>query len=396
MTGILKAFDSICRKYDIKYWCTGGTLIGADRHKGWVPWDSDIDISMLIEDYTLFRSKIGELPDSMWFQDRETDPLHKSIVAKIRDKNSCFLSYKDAPFHSGLALDIFLYSVERDKIVTYLGYKSSSPAITGDDFRDFDNDIIFPLKEGLFENISVYVPNNIEKFLFDVWGIYPLPLLPIDKRFPHKGLIDPDNASAKTKELYPYFYDILKIHRSSKIQPGYSVIDHGALTLEGRKPSITIGKYCSIDPKCTFLLYNHLTNRVSSSSVFLNTHKFARNLFHRDSGHPSFYSKGDILIKNDVYIGANVHILDGLTIGNGAVIGCCSVVTKSVPAYAIVAGNPAVVINYRFSEEIIKQLEELDFWSLSDKEIDEFDIFSEDIDAFIESVKKYKVTQNKT
>lgn len=208
MTSMLKAFDSICRKYNIKYWCTGGTLIGADRHKGWVPYDGDIDIAMLIEDYNLFKLKKAELPDSMWFQDRETDPLHTSIVAKIRDKNSCFLSYKDAPYHSGLAIDIWLYSVERDKIVTYLGYKTSFPAVTGDDFRDFDDDIIFPLKEGVFEDISVYVPNNVEKYLFDIWGEYPLPLFPVEKRFPHEGLIDPDNSSAKTKELYPYFYDI--------------------------------------------------------------------------------------------------------------------------------------------------------------------------------------------
>ena len=74
----------------------------------------------------------------------------------------------------------------------------------------------------------------------------------------------------------------------------------------------------------------------------------------------------------------------------GALIGAGSVVTKSVPAYAIVCGNPATIIKYRFSEGLIKQLEELDFWSLSDKEIDEFDIFSEDIAGFILSVKKYK------
>ena len=157
--------------------------------------------------------------------------------------------------------------------------------------------------------------------------------------------------------------------------------------MDARKPSVIIGKYCSIATNCTFVLSHHLTNRVSTSSVY---NKKSRNLFNRDVGNPSCYSKGDILIKNDVWIGANVNILDGLTIGNGAVIESGSVVTKSVPAYAIVGGNPATIIKYRFSDDIVKELEELDFWSLSDKEIDEFDIFSEDINTFIESVKKYK------
>ena len=47
MTKMFKEFNSICRKHNIKYWCLGGTLIGAIRHKGWIPWDGDIDIGML-------------------------------------------------------------------------------------------------------------------------------------------------------------------------------------------------------------------------------------------------------------------------------------------------------------------------------------------------------------
>lgn len=206
MTSMLRIFDFICRKYNIKYWSMGGTLIGVDRHKGWIPYDGDVDIGMLIDDYKLFRSKADELPSSMWLQDKESDPLHPSIVAKIRDKNSCFLLYENAPFHSGLAIDIFLFDTKEERVVTYLGYKFNVPQDLGDDFRDFDKDTIFPLKEGLFEDITVYIPNNIEQYLFDVWGEYPLPLLPVEKRYPHEGFIDPDNASAKTKELYPHFY----------------------------------------------------------------------------------------------------------------------------------------------------------------------------------------------
>lgn len=78
------------------------------------------------------------------------------------------------------------------------------------------------------------------------------------------------------------------------------------------------------------------------------------------TGHPS--SKGDIVVGNDVWIGYQSCILSGVTIGNGAIIGAKSVVTKDVPPYAIVAGNPAKFIRYRFPQETIDKLEHLAWW----------------------------------
>jgi len=72
---------------------------------------------MLYTEYEKFKKYSNELPDTMWVQDSGTDPLHKSIVSKIRDKNSCYLSYKDYEWHSGLAVDIFLYEVRGDPII---------------------------------------------------------------------------------------------------------------------------------------------------------------------------------------------------------------------------------------------------------------------------------------
>jgi serine acetyltransferase len=80
-------------------------------------------------------------------------------------------------------------------------------------------------------------------------------------------------------------------------------------------------------------------------------------------------SKGDIIIKDDVWIGANAIILSGVTIGQGALIGAGAVVTKDVPPYAIVGGNPAKVIKYRFSEKVIKKLLEFDFSKLDQNKI---------------------------
>lgn len=72
-------------------------------------------------------------------------------------------------------------------------------------------------------------------------------------------------------------------------------------------------------------------------------------------------TKGKIVVKDDVWIGNDVTIMSGVTIGQGAVIGACSVVTKDVPSYAIVAGNPAMIVKYRFNDGIISKLLEVDF-----------------------------------
>lgn len=74
-------------------------------------------------------------------------------------------------------------------------------------------------------------------------------------------------------------------------------------------------------------------------------------------------------IGNDVWIGMNVFIKAGVKIGDGAVIGACSVVTKDVAPYAIVGGNPAVVIRYRFDESTIQSLLDIGWWNLSDDEV---------------------------
>ena len=60
MTDMFKKFNIICKKNNLKYWCLGGTLIGAIRHKGWIPWDGDIDIGMLEEDYLKFKNIMGK------------------------------------------------------------------------------------------------------------------------------------------------------------------------------------------------------------------------------------------------------------------------------------------------------------------------------------------------
>ena len=87
------------------------------------------------------------------------------------------------------------------------------------------------------------------------------------------------------------------------------------------------------------------------------------------TGHPR--TKGNVLIGNDVWIATEAIIMSGVTIGDGAVIGARAVVTKNVPPYAIVAGNPAVVLKKRFDDKTIQKLLNVKWWNWSDSKIKE-------------------------
>lgn len=108
---ILIEIDKICRKHDIKYWIDWGTLLGAVRHKGYIPWDDDIDISMPSEDLSRFKEIAPkELPDNLFMQTKETDPSYRSPFCKVRDRNSFFVTKHEdftRDYQKGLYVDIF-------------------------------------------------------------------------------------------------------------------------------------------------------------------------------------------------------------------------------------------------------------------------------------------------
>ena len=149
----------------------------------------------------------------------------------------------------------------------------------------------------------------------------------------------------------------------------YQVGDHTygkpKVVSRGEGASLRIGKYCSISTRVViFLGSEHRTNWVSTYP-FPILWETAKSIL----GHP--YSKGDVVIGSDVWIGYNVTILSGVTIGDGAVIGTGSVISGDVPPYAIVAGNPAQVIRYRFGEETIQKLLKIGWWDWPDKKVKE-------------------------
>lgn len=122
-----------------------------------------------------------------------------------------------------------------------------------------------------------------------------------------------------------------------------------------------IGNYCSIGPQVVFIVASdHPLDRVS-------TYPF-RVMIIKSQRYESI-SKGDIVIDDDVWIGYNAIILSGVHIGQGAVIAANSIITKDVPPYAVVAGNPAKIIKYRFNEEVINELLKIDYSKLKTEDI---------------------------
>jgi lipopolysaccharide cholinephosphotransferase len=223
MTLMLEQFDKICRKYNLSYWLNGGTLIGAVRHKGWVPWDGDVDVCMINTDYEKFRKVANnELPSSMWLQDKTTDVLfNKRLLCKIRDIYSSYLHYDkkhninyyvDNSIHTGLQLDIFVYydvfkNNKRELVLSFTGHWVSKYK----DLSDFDYSVIYPLREIEFEGIKVYVPNKLEEFCVFCYGSYPPSLPPVEQRFPHEGLIQPFEALPEIMEKYKELYSSRKL-----------------------------------------------------------------------------------------------------------------------------------------------------------------------------------------
>ncbi|MDY6143822.1 MAG: LicD family protein [Arcanobacterium sp.] len=131
MLEILDAIDAICKRHDIKYVLDYGTLLGAVRHSGFIPWDDDADISMTRENFIRFSQHADEMPDGFFIQTFETDPDYLAFLPKVRNTNIHVQehAFKRIGVRTGLWVDIFVYddipndAVERQRFLEQMQHE---------------------------------------------------------------------------------------------------------------------------------------------------------------------------------------------------------------------------------------------------------------------------------
>lgn len=161
------------------------------------------------------------------------------------------------------------------------------------------------------------------------------------------------------------------IDKSSKIGNGSQIVEClvGRYTYiyESKVINANVGSFCSIASDCIIGGGSHPITWLSTSPVFYK----GKNVFKKNFSDNEFLEYKKTFIGNDVWIGSRCLIKGGVKIGNGAIIGMGSVVTKNVPSYEIWAGNPAKFIKKRFSKQEIEKIEKLEWWNWSEEELKE-------------------------
>lgn len=152
-----------------------------------------------------------------------------------------------------------------------------------------------------------------------------------------------------------------------------------------------IGRFCSIASNCHIGLGDHALNMVATSPLFYSSHSLLPQNFLSESiameDSTICGTNYKVIIGNDVWMGYNVCVKEGVTIGDGAIIGAKSLVTRDIPPYAIAVGTPAKVIKYRFTPEQIQKLLEIQWWNKDIEWIKENIHAFGDIDTFISTAE---------
>ncbi|MCW8887554.1 MAG: LicD family protein, partial [Gammaproteobacteria bacterium] len=234
-------FDAICKKHQLQYWLDSGSLLGAVRHQGFIPWDDDIDISMPIEDYNKFINIAqAELSRDLFLQTTQTDKNFKFDYAKLRSNRASIVEFHEkgrkVNYHQGLFVDIFpmlaienseenkkLYDSTLNEIRDFSATSLHTPngkddpkkravlverlkqkhqgwelnkakVIYGGEMPDvaawFDMDAIFPLTTMEFEGHTFPTPNNPSHYLDAIYSFNYREIPPLSKRVVHAQSIN--------------------------------------------------------------------------------------------------------------------------------------------------------------------------------------------------------------
>src|SRR5690554_4725410 len=144
------------------------------------------------------------------------------------------------------------------------------------------------------------------------------------------------------------------------ISKGKESYHNGNFIVKGKGGMLEVGSFCAIGADVKVILANHDFSKTCMQYSFYEKHFKLKNKAHENL---------ITIIEHDVWIGDNSILLPGITVGTGAVIGAGSIVTKDVPPYAIVAGNPAKILRKRFSDEKIQELLATKWWEWDDEKI---------------------------
>jgi len=236
MLYILQTVDTICKRNHIDCWLDSGTLLGAVRHGGFIPWDDDIDVAIMREDYPRLRACLErELPEDLYLQDQTNEPNYPLTFPKVRDKNSYFEEPTMSKLKGqGIYIDIFFmekvpsrrwkrfvdylyghcframhnFTDGADKFKSTLVYPFALLVLYGTRMVNklipsnqiaheygsyttniYDRSLIFPIKDIDFEGIKVGGPNKPHEVLSTVFGNY-MQIPPKEKRPQHAGKIE--------------------------------------------------------------------------------------------------------------------------------------------------------------------------------------------------------------
>lgn len=183
------------------------------------------------------------------------------------------------------------------------------------------------------------------------------------------------------------------VHKTSKVCPKSNLINtqidkYSYIGKNCQLLDVRIGKFCSISDNCYIGGASHPAHWGATSPVFYK----GRNILKKNFGKKVYIESKDLVteIGNDVWIGAYSLIKRGIKIGDGAIIGMGSVVTKDVKTYEIVAGNPARLIKRRFDDDVVEKLCDCEWWEMDDDQLTLVAAYIDNIELFIDKVNQLK------
>ena len=204
MLDILNAFDAICKENSLTYWLDHGTLLGAVREGGFIPWDDDLDVSMPREDYERFL-KIAPniLPKNLFLQTKRSDPKVPIHYAKLRERGTLYVDTwevgKKIRYHQGIFIDIFpVNRIDKKRLKAYRRWMQVAKLFSNRYLRiDFLAKPLMTLLNGYHKQDGEYLVSGAETmaWITHIEASKVFPLANID----FEGMVYP---SPKNKEAY--------------------------------------------------------------------------------------------------------------------------------------------------------------------------------------------------